>query len=88
MDREIDLPESASDTMTAPITYQSGFGNEHATEALPGVLPVGQNSPRRFRTGFMPSSCQVRHSRRRGMPTGAAGCTGFVQRLCTGRSVC
>jgi len=26
-------------------SYQSGFGNEFATEALPGVLPQGQNSP-------------------------------------------
>jgi homogentisate 1,2-dioxygenase len=25
--------------------YQSGFGNEFATEALPGALPRGQNSP-------------------------------------------
>jgi homogentisate 1,2-dioxygenase len=25
--------------------YQSGFGNEFATEALPGTLPVGRNSP-------------------------------------------
>jgi len=25
--------------------YMSGFGNEFATEALPGALPVGQNSP-------------------------------------------
>ncbi len=25
----------------------SGFGNEHATEALPGALPVGRNSPQR-----------------------------------------
>lgn len=24
--------------------YQSGFGNEFATEALPGALPHGQNS--------------------------------------------
>jgi homogentisate 1,2-dioxygenase len=29
------------------LAYQSGFGNEHATEALPGALPVGQNSPQR-----------------------------------------
>ena len=28
-------------------TYQSGFGNEFATEALPGALPVGRNSPQR-----------------------------------------
>ena len=25
--------------------YQSGFGNHFATEAVPGALPVGQNSP-------------------------------------------
>jgi homogentisate 1,2-dioxygenase len=28
-------------------TYQSGFGNEFATEALPGALPLEQNSPQR-----------------------------------------
>ena len=27
--------------------YQSGFANEFATEALPGALPVGRNSPQR-----------------------------------------
>jgi len=27
------------------LSYQSGFRNEHASEALPGALPVGQNSP-------------------------------------------
>jgi homogentisate 1,2-dioxygenase len=27
------------------LEYQSGFGNEFATEALPGALPVGRNSP-------------------------------------------
>jgi homogentisate 1,2-dioxygenase len=27
--------------------YHSGFGNEFATEALPGALPVGRNSPQR-----------------------------------------
>jgi len=27
--------------------YLSGFGNENATEALPGALPTGQNSPQR-----------------------------------------
>ena len=25
--------------------YLSGFGNEHASEALEGALPVGQNNP-------------------------------------------
>lgn len=27
------------------LKYQSGFGNEFATEALPGALPEGQNTP-------------------------------------------
>jgi homogentisate 1,2-dioxygenase len=30
---------------TLDLTYQSGFGNHHATEALVGALPKGQNSP-------------------------------------------
>lgn len=33
-------------------TYQSGFGNEFATEALPGALPVGRNSPQRAPYGL------------------------------------
>lgn len=44
-------PESASTVNpSAPVAqacYQSGFANEFATEALPGALPVGQNSPQR-----------------------------------------
>ena len=30
---------------TEPLAYLSGFGNEHATEAVPGALPEGRNSP-------------------------------------------
>jgi homogentisate 1,2-dioxygenase len=32
--------------------YQSGFGNEFATEALAGALPVGRNSPQRCPYGL------------------------------------
>ena len=32
--------------------YQSGFGNEFATEAVPGSLPVGQNSPQQVAHGL------------------------------------
>ncbi len=32
--------------------YMSGFGNEFATEALPGALPVGRNSPQRVAYGL------------------------------------
>ena len=32
--------------------YQSGLGNEFASEALPGALPVGRNSPQRVAHGL------------------------------------
>jgi homogentisate 1,2-dioxygenase len=32
---------------TVPLRYQSGFGNDFATEAIAGALPVGQNSPQK-----------------------------------------
>ncbi|HEY0333404.1 MAG TPA: homogentisate 1,2-dioxygenase [Stenotrophomonas sp.] len=32
--------------------YQSGFGNEFASEAVPGALPQGQNSPQRVAHGL------------------------------------
>ncbi|MEU6487324.1 homogentisate 1,2-dioxygenase [Streptomyces sp. NPDC046887] len=32
--------------------YLSGFGNEHSTEALPGALPLGRNSPQRAPLGL------------------------------------
>lgn len=38
------LPESSA--------YQSGFGNQFSSEALPGALPVGQNSPQRVPYGL------------------------------------
>jgi homogentisate 1,2-dioxygenase len=34
------------------LQYQSGFGNEFATETLPGALPVGRNSPQRVAYGL------------------------------------
>ncbi|WP_375508889.1 homogentisate 1,2-dioxygenase [uncultured Caballeronia sp.] len=38
--------------MAACGRYQSGFGNEFATEAMAGVLPVGRNSPQRVARGL------------------------------------
>ncbi|MBU6422186.1 MAG: homogentisate 1,2-dioxygenase, partial [Gammaproteobacteria bacterium] len=38
--------------MAQALSYQSGFGNEFATEALPGALPVGQNSPQKVPYGL------------------------------------
>ena len=36
----------------AALRYQSGFGNEFATEAVPGALPQGQNSPQKAPFGL------------------------------------
>ena len=37
---------------TPTLEYMSGFGNEFATEAIAGTLPVGQNSPQRVAHGL------------------------------------
>ncbi|KUJ67266.1 homogentisate 1,2-dioxygenase [Streptomyces albus subsp. albus] len=34
------------------LEYLSGFGNEHSSEAVPGALPVGRNSPQRAPLGL------------------------------------
>ncbi|GAA2335083.1 homogentisate 1,2-dioxygenase [Streptomyces caniferus] len=34
------------------LTYTTGFGNEHSSEAVPGALPVGRNSPQRAPLGL------------------------------------
>ncbi|MFF2809382.1 homogentisate 1,2-dioxygenase [Streptomyces sp. NPDC058000] len=34
------------------LVYSSGFGNEHSSEAVPGALPVGRNSPQRAPLGL------------------------------------
>ncbi|SEA86166.1 homogentisate 1,2-dioxygenase [Variovorax sp. YR216] len=36
-----------NDRLNSERRYQSGFGNEYATEAVPGALPQGRNSPQR-----------------------------------------
>ena len=51
--------------------YQSGFGNEFASEAIAGVLPEGQNSPQRVAHGLYAEQLSgtaftaPRHSNRR-----------------------
>jgi homogentisate 1,2-dioxygenase len=37
---------------TASLRYQSGFGSELSSEALPGALPIGRNSPQRAPYGL------------------------------------
>jgi homogentisate 1,2-dioxygenase len=38
--------------MNSSTKYLPGFGNEHATEAIPGALPQGQNSPQNVAFGL------------------------------------
>ncbi|MFE4593425.1 homogentisate 1,2-dioxygenase [Streptomyces laurentii] len=38
--------------IAAALTYSTGFGNEHTTEAVPGTLPEGRNSPQRAPLGL------------------------------------
>jgi homogentisate 1,2-dioxygenase len=51
--------------------YQSGFGNEFASEAISGILPAGQNSPQRVPHGLYAEQLSgsaftaPRHSNRR-----------------------
>jgi homogentisate 1,2-dioxygenase len=40
------------ETQNQDLCYQSGFGNEFATEAVVGALPVGQNSPQKHPLGL------------------------------------
>lgn len=37
---------------TKPAGYMSGFGNTFETEALPGALPIGRNSPQKVNYGL------------------------------------
>src|ERR1700752_3581979 len=39
-------------TRATPAGYMPGFGNDFETEARPGALPVGQNSPQRAAYGL------------------------------------
>ena len=43
---------SATPSLPDEPAYLSGFGNEFATEALPGALPQGRNSPQRCPYGL------------------------------------
>ena len=58
-----------ADAARPVLEYSSGFGNLHSSEALPGALPQGQNSPQRLpfdlerimRTGYQIDRYQDRY---------------------------
>src|SRR3954465_6455909 len=43
---------ATTQTKSQTLLYHSGFGNEFATEAVAGALPVGQNSPQHSPLGL------------------------------------
>ena len=43
---------SDTESAAAELAYQSGFGNEFATEAVSGALPAGQNAPQKHPLGL------------------------------------
>ena len=50
---DVDVREQVTgDHGTGEYRYQQGFGNEFATEAVPGALPAGRNSPQRAPLGL------------------------------------
>src|SRR6202035_1979681 len=42
----------SDNNLSDELQYQSGFGNEFATEAVPGALPQGQNAPQKHPLGL------------------------------------
>jgi homogentisate 1,2-dioxygenase len=47
MDTKVRKAEAKADRKETATQYQSGFGNQFVSEAMPGALPVGRNSPQR-----------------------------------------
>src|SRR6185437_167292 len=46
------ISQGAVQAETTELAYLSGFGNGFETEALPGALPVGRNSPQKCAYGL------------------------------------
>jgi homogentisate 1,2-dioxygenase len=45
MNQETKLRRPEGDAVGAALQYQPGFGNHFVSEAVPGALPAGRNSP-------------------------------------------
>jgi homogentisate 1,2-dioxygenase len=49
---DTDSVKAATGAAAVSLAYLSGFGNQHVTEAVPGALPDGRNSPQRAPQGL------------------------------------
>lgn len=43
------VPFTSPATASDPYTYQVGFGNRFASEAVPNTLPIARNTPQRVK---------------------------------------
>ena len=68
------------------LAYQSGFGNEFSSEALPGAPPVGQNSPQKAPYGLYAELPPAPPSPWLAARPGAPGCTASRRRPSIRRS--
>ena len=48
----MDIERAGTATVATGQRFMSGFGNSFETEALPGALPVGRNSPQQCAYGL------------------------------------
>ena len=80
------MKASAKTPGKAELRYQSGFGNEFASEAVEGVLPRGQNLRRKWRMGYTRNNSAARHSPRRAPSIAGHGFTACVRRWRTSPS--
>jgi homogentisate 1,2-dioxygenase len=46
-DVKVEPKARKTESVGAPVQYQPGFGNHFVSEAIPGALPAGRNSPQR-----------------------------------------
>ena len=60
--------------------YMPGFGNDFETEALPGALPQGQNSPQKVEYGLYANSFRAPPSLPRAARTSGRGATASAPR--------
>ncbi|MDJ1137877.1 homogentisate 1,2-dioxygenase [Streptomyces iconiensis] len=51
-DRTTDRAREQARESAGTLSYLTGFGNEHSSEAVPGALPLGRNSPQRAPFGL------------------------------------
>ena len=85
MDTKTRKADTKTPRAAAPLQYQSGFGNQFVSEAVPGALPVGRNTPQRPPLGLYAELISgTSFTTRARARTAAPGPTASSPRWCTG----